>query len=98
MSERRGGRLATEPQFVRMPRNWGRQTSLFQWRQPAFWLYAVIVLVTAVYTISQQQLFQKLSPSGCGSGGAGACADRKSGTARTQARTGRRASVRMGAL
>ena len=64
MSERRGGRLATEPQFVRMPRNWGRQTSLFQWRQPAFWLYAVIVVVTAVYTISQQQLFQKLSPSG----------------------------------
>src|SRR4029453_9584641 len=64
MGERRGGRLATEPQFVRMPRNWGRQTSLFQWRQPAFWLYAVIVVVAALYTISQQQLFQKLSPSG----------------------------------
>jgi len=64
MSDRHGGRLAIEPQFVRMPRNWGRQTSLFQWRQPAFWLYAVIVVVTALYTISQQQLFQKLSPSG----------------------------------
>ena len=64
MSDRHGGRLAIEPQFVRMPRNWGRQTSLFQWRQPAFWLYAVIVVVTAVYTISQQQLFPKLSPSG----------------------------------
>jgi RsiW-degrading membrane proteinase PrsW (M82 family) len=64
MSERRGGRLAFEPQIVRMPRNWGRQTSLFQWRQPAFWLYAAIVVLTAVYTVSQQQLFQKLSPSG----------------------------------
>src|SRR4029450_9028549 len=64
MGERRGGRLAAQPQFVRMPRNWGRQTSLFQWRQRAFWLCAVIVVVTALYTISQQQLFQKLSPSG----------------------------------
>ncbi len=64
MGERRGGRLTIEPQIVRMPRNWGRQTSLFQWRQPAFWLFAVIVVVAAVYTVSQQQLFQKLSPSG----------------------------------
>src|SRR4029453_4939973 len=40
MADRRGGRLTIEPQIVRMPRNWGRQTSLFQWRQPAFWLYA----------------------------------------------------------
>ena len=48
-----------------MPRRgWGRQTSLFQWREPAFWLYAAIVVVTALYTIGQQQLFQKLSPSG----------------------------------
>ena len=64
MSQGRGGRLAIEPQIVRMPRNWGRQTSLFQWRQPAFRLYVVIVVVAAVYTVSQQQLFQKLSPSG----------------------------------
>ena len=48
-----------------MPRRgWGRQTSLFQWGEPAFWLYAAIVVVTALYTIGQQQLFQKLSPSG----------------------------------
>jgi RsiW-degrading membrane proteinase PrsW (M82 family) len=48
-----------------MPRRgWGRQTSLFQWREPAFWLYAAIVVVTALYTVGQQQLFQKLSPSG----------------------------------
>ena len=48
-----------------MPRRgWGRQTSLFQWSEPAFWLYAAIVVVTALYTVGQQQLFQKLSPSG----------------------------------
>ncbi len=65
MSEPRGDRLVTEPQVVRTPRlGWGRQTSLFQWRQPAFWVYAAIVVVTALYTVSQQQLFQKLSPSG----------------------------------
>jgi RsiW-degrading membrane proteinase PrsW (M82 family) len=55
----------SQPRVVRMPRRgWGRQTSLFQWRQPAFWLYAAIVVVTALYTIAQQQLFQELSPSG----------------------------------
>ena len=55
----------TDPQVVRTPRlGWGRQASLFQWRQPAFWVYATIVVVTALYTVSQQQLFQKLSPSG----------------------------------
>jgi RsiW-degrading membrane proteinase PrsW (M82 family) len=54
-----------DAQIVRPPRTgWGRRTSLFQWRQPAFWLYAAIVVVTAVYTVSQQQLFQELSPTG----------------------------------
>jgi RsiW-degrading membrane proteinase PrsW (M82 family) len=54
-----------DPQLVRPPRTgWGRQTSLFQWRQPAFWLYAAVVVVTAVYSVSQQQLFQELSPTG----------------------------------
>ncbi|MEX2421310.1 MAG: hypothetical protein WD670_05770, partial [Actinomycetota bacterium] len=48
-----------------MPRRgWGRRTSLFQWRQPAFWLYAVVVSVTAVYAVGQQQIFHELSPSG----------------------------------
>jgi protease PrsW len=54
-----------DAQLVRTPRTgWGRRTSLFQWRQPAFWLYAAIVVVTAVYTVSQQQLFQEMSPTG----------------------------------
>ena len=57
--------MSGEPQLVRPPRTgWGRKTSLFQWREPAFWLYAAIVVVTAVYTVSQQQLFQELSPTG----------------------------------
>jgi protease PrsW len=54
-----------DAQPVRPPRTGlGRRTSLFQWRQPAFWLYAAIVVVTAVYTVWQQQLFQELSPAG----------------------------------
>ena len=57
--------MSGDPQLVPPPRTgWGRKTSLFQWREPAFWLYAAIVLVTAVYTVSQQQLFQELSPTG----------------------------------
>jgi RsiW-degrading membrane proteinase PrsW (M82 family) len=55
-----------DPQVVRPPRTRGRQASLFQWRQPAFWLYAAIVVVTAVYTVWQQKLFQELSPAGWG--------------------------------
>ena len=40
--------MSAGPEFVRAPRTrWGRKTSLFQWREPAFWLYAAIVLVTA---------------------------------------------------
>ena len=54
-----------DPQAARLPRRgWGRRTSLFQWRQPAFWLYAIVVLVTAVYAVGQQQIFRELSPSG----------------------------------
>jgi protease PrsW len=54
-----------DPPLVRPSRTgWGRRTSLFQWGQPAFWLYAGIVVVTASYAISQQKLFQELSPTG----------------------------------
>jgi protease PrsW len=53
------------PRAARLPRRgWGRRTSLFQWREPAFWLYAIVVAVTAVYAVGQQQIFQELSPSG----------------------------------
>lgn len=43
---------------------WGHQTSLFQLRQPAFWLFLAVVLATGYYTLSQQTLFQRISPSG----------------------------------
>ena len=52
-------------EIVRPPRTgWGRRTSLFQWRQPAFWVYAIFVVLTAVYAFAQQRIFQELSPSG----------------------------------
>jgi RsiW-degrading membrane proteinase PrsW (M82 family) len=48
-----------------MPRGgWGRQTSLFQTRLPAFWVYAAIVAVTAYYAWQEQKLFSELSASG----------------------------------
>jgi len=57
--------MAERPAPVRLPRRgWGRRTSLFQWRQPAFWLYAGIVAATAVVAWGQQQIFQQISPSG----------------------------------
>ena len=48
-----------------MPRTgWGRRTSLFQWRQPAFWMYAIVVVSATVYAFAQQRIVQELSPSG----------------------------------
>jgi RsiW-degrading membrane proteinase PrsW (M82 family) len=43
---------------------WGRQTSLLQVREPAFWVYAVIVAITAYYAWQEQRLFSELSPLG----------------------------------
>lgn len=57
--------MSTPPEVVRMPRTgWGRHRSLFQWSQPAFWVYATVVVVTAVYAFAQQQIIQELSPTG----------------------------------
>src|SRR3990170_6410984 len=57
--------MAERPASARFPRSgWGRRTSLFQWRQPAFWLYATVVAATAVVAWGQQQVFQDISPSG----------------------------------
>ncbi len=39
-------------------------TSLFQVRQPAFWLYAAIVALTGWATLVQQGLFRQISPEG----------------------------------
>ncbi|HEX9892119.1 MAG TPA: PrsW family intramembrane metalloprotease [Actinomycetota bacterium] len=48
---------------VRRPR-WGHRTSLFQWRQPALYLYAGLMLLTGMFTILTQAAFQQISPSG----------------------------------
>jgi protease PrsW len=46
-----------------LPR-WGVQTSLFQLRRPAFWLYAVLLAGTGWLTVQQQLALRGTSPSG----------------------------------
>jgi RsiW-degrading membrane proteinase PrsW (M82 family) len=43
---------------------WGRQTSVFQPREPAFWLYVAVLSVTAYSTWLEQRLFGELAPTG----------------------------------
>jgi RsiW-degrading membrane proteinase PrsW (M82 family) len=45
-------------------RGWGRQTSLFQFRRPAFWAYAAVVAGTGVFAVGAQSAFRHISPSG----------------------------------
>ncbi len=40
------------------------QTSLFQFRQPVFWLYVAVIVGTGLFTVSQQTIFRRISPSG----------------------------------
>ncbi len=56
--------MAVAPAPPRIRAGWGGQASLFQTRQPAFWLYAAIVAVTGSYAWQEQRLFSELSPSG----------------------------------
>ena len=58
--------MSMTPVVERAPRRvWGgRRTSLFQPREPAFWLYVVLVVGTGFYAWSEQALFRSLSPSG----------------------------------
>lgn len=39
-------------------------TSMFQFRQPAFWLYAAVVALTGWSTLVEQGLFRQISPAG----------------------------------
>jgi protease PrsW len=43
---------------------WGYQTSLWQVRQPAFWLFAVILAMALVFSLLLQANFAGLTPSG----------------------------------
>ncbi len=47
-----------------MRRGWGRKTTLFQYDQPAFWLYAAVLVATGWYTVGEQTVFRNISPSG----------------------------------
>jgi RsiW-degrading membrane proteinase PrsW (M82 family) len=44
--------------------HWGYQTSLWQVRQPAFWLFMVILAVALVFSLLLQANFAGLTPSG----------------------------------
>jgi RsiW-degrading membrane proteinase PrsW (M82 family) len=43
---------------------WGHRGTLFRFREPAFWLFAGILLVTGLLSAQQQQLFRDVAPSG----------------------------------
>jgi hypothetical protein len=61
--------MATEPLPTpaqprgRLPR-WACQTSLFQLREPAFWLYVLLLVGTGLLAVGQQQSLRAMSPSG----------------------------------
>jgi protease PrsW len=43
---------------------WGHRTSLFQFRQPAFYLFVGLIVLTGWFTVAQQNLFRQISPEG----------------------------------
>jgi RsiW-degrading membrane proteinase PrsW (M82 family) len=43
---------------------WSRSASLFRPEQPAFWVYAAVMIGTGVYTLFQQDVFRRISPAG----------------------------------
>ncbi|MEX0991495.1 MAG: PrsW family intramembrane metalloprotease [Actinomycetota bacterium] len=44
--------------------HWGTTTTLFQWRQPALWLYLAIMALGLFITFSEQVVFREISPPG----------------------------------
>jgi RsiW-degrading membrane proteinase PrsW (M82 family) len=57
--------VTTEPVSARRHRpGWGRHTSLFQTRQPAFWVFVALLAVTGYYAWQEQRLFTEISASG----------------------------------
>ena len=47
----------------RLPR-WACQTSLFQLREPAFWVYVLLLVGTGLQAVGQQESLRGMSPSG----------------------------------
>src|SRR5918994_1524071 len=48
---------------ARLPR-WACQTSLFQLREPAFWVYVLLLVGTGLQAVGQQESLRAMSPSG----------------------------------
>lgn len=48
---------------LKRPR-WGHQTSLFQFGQPAFWLYATLMVFTGYLAVAEQNLLREVAPGG----------------------------------
>jgi RsiW-degrading membrane proteinase PrsW (M82 family) len=55
--------MATTGLPSRRPR-WGHRTSLFQFRQPAFYLFALLIVLTGWFTVIQQSVFRQVAPEG----------------------------------
>src|ERR687891_94535 len=59
----RSAEMATTGIPSRRPR-WGHRTSLFQFRQPAFYLFALVIGFTGWFTVAQQNVFRQVAPEG----------------------------------
>ncbi|MFN2543780.1 MAG: PrsW family intramembrane metalloprotease [Actinomycetota bacterium] len=58
-------RGSTRPRALRIGElRWGHTTSLFQLREPAFWLFAGVLVATGVSAFNEESLFHRVSASG----------------------------------
>jgi protease PrsW len=55
--------MATTRAPARRP-HWGHRTSLFQFGQPAFYLFVLLIGLTAWFTAIQQNVFRQVAPEG----------------------------------
>ncbi|HZA60350.1 MAG TPA: PrsW family intramembrane metalloprotease [Actinomycetota bacterium] len=55
--------MASAPASLPRPR-WGHRTGLWQWRQPALYLFLLLLLITGYVTVLMQTVFRELSPEG----------------------------------
>ena len=55
---------APSPSAAPQRPRWGYQTSLWQVHQPAFWLFALVLLITTIFSIGIQAAFADLTPGG----------------------------------
>src|ERR687895_1065597 len=53
---------APEPARPLVPPRWGHQASIVQFRQPAFWLFAILLAITALLVLAEQVQILQLLP------------------------------------